>query len=188
MSGIPKVKSGTQRDILAPYAIMARKEAEQRSKKTTTLDPLHTELHAKLYKQPYQRNQPLIANIKVTKPETLLKKRIVKTQAPLYNEPGKDVLGQAQVQKAMKSIKSGRPLTVFRITPRFIKTGIGSPQRDEGALAASQAAPGRTRRGPNLGGKKKRRKTRKKRKRRKRRKRRKTRNKRKRKRRRSRKK
>ena len=33
MSGLPKIKSDTQQDSLARYAIMARKEAEQRAKK-----------------------------------------------------------------------------------------------------------------------------------------------------------
>ena len=163
MSGTPKVKSGTQQDILAPFAIMARKAAEQRAKKTPTFGPLHKELYAELYKQPYQRNLPLTVNVEVIDPAKIFKKRIVKTEAPHYNEPGKDVLGQTQMQQAMKSIKSGRPLTVLRINPRFKEKGKGPLVKNVSPLAASQAAPGRTRRGPNSGGKKKRRKTQKKR-------------------------
>ena len=166
MSGTPKVKSGTQQDILAPFAIMARKAAEQRAKKTQTLDPLHKEFYAELYKgstKKYQGNQPLTTRLEVIDPAKIFKKRIVKTYAPSYGVKKLDVLGQVQVQQAVKSIKSGRPLTDLRVTPRFKKKGKGPLVRNVSSLAVSQAAPGRTRQGPNLGGKKKRRKTRKKR-------------------------
>jgi hypothetical protein len=172
MSRITKSKSGTQRDILAPYAIMARKEAEHRAKKTQTLGPLHKELSAKLFEQStkkYQKNQPLIAKVEVIDPAKIFKKRIVKTNAPRYGEEKLDVLGSEQIQQARKDIiKSlGGTLTGdLRVTPRFKEQGKGPLVRNESPLAVSQAAPGRTRRTPNLGGKKKRRRTRKKRKRR----------------------
>ena len=116
------------------------------------------------------KNQPLIAKVEVIDPAKIFKKRVVKTNAPRYGEEKLDVLGSEQLQQARKDIiKSlGGTLTGdLRITPRFKEKGKGPLVRNESPLAVSQAAPGRTRRTPNLGGKKKRRRTRKKRKRRK---------------------
>jgi hypothetical protein len=159
MSGLPKIKSGTQRDSLARYAIMARKAAEQRARKgKKTLGPLHEELSAKLFKQPtkkYQKNQPLIAKVEVIDPATIFKKRIVKTIAPRYGEEKLDVLGSEQLQQKER-IESQRKYQELL-----------SRSKGKSHLAVSQAAPGRTRRKPNIGGKKKRRRTIKKRKRRK---------------------
>ena len=174
MSIITQAKSGTQRDILAPYAIMARKEAEQRAKKTQTLGPLHKELAAELFERStkkYQKNQPLIAKVEVIDPAKIFKKRIVKTIAPRYGEEKLDVLGSEQ-QQQKERIESQRKYQELLL----------HSLKGKSPLAVSQAAPGRTRRTPNLGGKKKRRRTRKKRKRRRRKK---TRKKRKRRRRRS---
>ena len=158
MSGLPKIKSDTQQDSLARYAIMARKEAEQRAKKTQTLGPLHKELSAKLFKQPtkkYQKNQPLIAKVEVIDPAKIFKKRIVKTIAPRYGEEKLDVLGSEQ-QQQKERIESQRKYQELLL----------HSLKGKSPLAVSQAAPGRTRRKPNMGGKKKRRRTIKKRKRR----------------------
>jgi len=157
MSSLPKIKARTPRDSLARYAIMARKEAEQRAKKTQTLGPLHEELSVKLFKQ------PLIAKVEVIDPAKIFKKRIVKTIAPRYSEEKLDVLGSEQ-QQQKERIESQRKYQELLLRSLKGKSPLG----------VSQAAPGRTRRTPNLGGKKKRRKTREKRKRREKRKHRKT--------------
>ena len=160
MSGLPKSTMGTQRDILARYAIIARKEAEQRARKgKKTLGPLHEELSAKLFKRPtkkYQKNQPLKVEVEVIDPAKIFKKRIVKTIAPSYGEKKLDVLGSEQ-QQQKERIESQRKYQELLL--RSLK--------GKSPLTVSQAAPGRTRRTPNLGGKKKQRKTRKKSKRRK---------------------
>jgi len=187
MSTIIKAKSGTQRDIFAQFAIMARKEAEQREKKTQTPGPLHKELAAKLFEQStkkYQKNQPLIAKVEVIDPAKIFKKRIVKTIAPHYGETKLDVLGSEQLQQKER-IESQRKYQELLLRSKKGKSPI---VRNKSPLTVSQAAPGRTRRTPNMGGKKKRRRTIKKRKRRrtiKKRKRRRTRKKRKRRKRRS---
>ena len=158
MSGLPKIKLDTQQNILARYAIIARKEAEQRARKgKKTLGPLHEELSVKLFKQ------PLIAKVEVIDPAKIFKKRIVKTIAPRYSEEKLDVLGSEQ-QQQKERIESQRKYQELLLRSLKGKSPLG----------VSQAAPGRTRRTPNLGGKKKRRKTREKRKRREKRKHRKT--------------
>ena len=157
MSRITKTKSGTQRDILAPYAIMARKEAEQRARKgKKTLGPLHEELSAKLLKRPtkkYQKNQPLKMEVEVIDPAKIFKKRIVKTIAPSHDKKKLDVLGSEQ-QQQKERIESQRKYQELLL----------HSLKGKSPLTVSQAAPGRTRRTPNLGGKKKRLRTRKKRK------------------------
>ena len=156
MSGLPKIKSGTQRNILARYAIIARKEAEQRARKgKKTLGPLHEELSAKLFKRPSkkytEKNQPLKVKVEVIDPAKIFKKRIVKTIAPSYGEKKLDVLGSEQ-QQQKERIESQRKYQELLL--RSLK--------GKSPLTVSQAAPGRTRRTPNLGGKKKRLRTRKK--------------------------
>jgi len=103
-------------------------------------------------------------------PADIMGRRRIKTHAPIYHTTfgGKEVIGQSEVSKVIKAVKSGVPIVVPRINPEWAKLPQherrqGNIFRNEGITSARQAAPGRTRR--RGGRKRKRHKTRKRRKR-----------------------
>jgi len=160
MAELLQIKSNRHRDKLASAAIVARKMAEQRARKgKKTFDPLHKELSKVLFRptKKYQKNQPLIGKVEIINPAEIFKKSIVKTSAPIkgLSRANPDVLSR-DLRAKKQNIESQRKYEAL----------FSPSSKDKSHLDVSQAAPGRTRRNPNIGGKKKYRRTQKKRKRR----------------------
>jgi len=119
-----------------------------------------------------ESNKPKIIKVVEDRasPADLLRQRRIKTHAPIYHTTfgGKEVIGQSEVSKVIKAVKSGVPIVVPKINPEWAKLPQherrrGKVWRNEGITSARQAAPGRTRR--RGGGKRKYHKTRRRRKR-----------------------
>ena len=157
-----KQQTYTEREVVSRIPnFFRRKERREKLEKRGKALPTITE-----------SNKPKLVKVVEDRasPADIMGRRRIKTHAPIYHTTfgGKEVIGQSEVSKVIKAVKSGVPIVVPKINPEWAKLPQherrrGKVWRNEGITSARQAAPGRTRR--RGGGKRKRHKTRKRRKR-----------------------